>query len=85
MGFFPCTLPPDLCEGIVCTAKDQCRSIGVCNHVTGVCSQNPVADGVSCNDENDATVNDVCIAAKRVGTGCQLPIARSVQTLFALH
>ncbi len=46
-----------------CVAFDSCHEIGVCNPVTGMCSNPPKNDGTSCDDANPCTVNDACKAA----------------------
>lgn len=45
---------------VVCTAKDQCHSVGVCYPPTGVCSNPQLYDGAPCNDGNACTVGDYC-------------------------
>ncbi len=64
-----CT-PTDACESglcvgtnpATCTALDACHAAGVCDPVTGTCSNPPKADGTACDDGNLCTVGDVCIA-----------------------
>lgn len=52
----------DLCAGVICTALDQCHEVGLCDHLTGQCSNPTKADGTACDDGNPDTVNDVCTA-----------------------
>ena len=56
------------CHGVVCTAKDQCHSVGVCDPSAGVCSNPNKADGTTCNDGNACTKSDVCTAGVCGGT-----------------
>jgi hypothetical protein len=44
---------------IVCPASDQCHE-GLCNPGTGACSDQPKADGSTCEDGNPCTVSDTC-------------------------
>src|SRR5206468_3330825 len=45
---------------IVCTAQDQCHTIGVCDPASGLCSNPAAPDGTSCNDGNACTQTDTC-------------------------
>ncbi len=45
---------------VLCSASDQCHSVGVCASSTGVCSNPAVANGTSCNDSNACTASDSC-------------------------
>src|SRR4030095_14896666 len=45
---------------VVCTASDQCHDVGVCETVTGICSDPPKANGSSCEDGNPCTLPDTC-------------------------
>ena len=58
-----------VCVGlpIVCTARDQCHGIGVCDPTTGSCT-NPVADGGACDDGQFCTVGDTCLRGVCRGT-----------------
>src|SRR5207253_3168438 len=54
-----------VCTGqtaVVCTAIDQCHAAGVCDPVTAVCSNPPLADGATCSDGNGCTLGDVCLS-----------------------
>jgi hypothetical protein len=54
-----------VCKGgnaVVCTASDQCHDVGICDTVSGLCS-NPVKPvGFACNDNNLCTYGDACDA-----------------------
>jgi hypothetical protein len=53
------------CSGsnpVLCTATDQCHVAGVCNPITGRCSNPAAADGAACNDGNACTTIDTCNA-----------------------
>ncbi len=51
---------------VVCAPTDQCHDAGVCNPVTGTCSNPPKPDGSSCTDGNACTA-DSCQAGSCVG------------------
>src|SRR5438094_879279 len=59
------------CKGVcipVCTASDQCHVAGVCNPVTGQCT-NPIApNNTPCNDNNLCTQTDTCQNGTCVGS-----------------
>lgn len=44
----------------ICTALDQCHSVGSCNPATGECSTPAKADGTVCTDNNPCTDGDAC-------------------------
>lgn len=44
---------------VVCTARDQCHDVGVCDTRTGECS-NPALSDIACDDEDPCTQDDVC-------------------------
>jgi hypothetical protein len=52
---------------VVCTASDQCHVAGVCNPVSGACSNPEKADFTACNDGNACTQTDVCQAGTCTG------------------
>lgn len=52
--------PPRLCDGVVCTASDQCHDIGTCDPETGLCSDPAKPAGELCDDGVACTVNDRC-------------------------
>ncbi len=57
------TCASGVCTGaspIVCIASDACHSAGVCNTVTGQCSNPQKTDGTVCNDGNACTQLDKC-------------------------
>src|SRR5262249_17063771 len=39
-----------------------CHAAGVCDPVTAVCSNPPLADGATCSDGNGCTIGDVCVS-----------------------
>jgi hypothetical protein len=47
---------------VVCAVPDQCHDAGVCNPVTGMCSNPNKANGVACSDGDGCTQNDTCQA-----------------------
>ncbi len=51
---------------LVCAAQDQCHDPGVCDALTGVCSNPTRPDGTACSDGDNCTQTDVCQAG-----GCQ--------------
>ncbi len=53
---------------VVCPASDQCHGEGVCNSVTGACSNPALPDGTLCNDGSLCATNDACQAGICVGT-----------------
>ncbi|MDI1483043.1 MYXO-CTERM sorting domain-containing protein [Polyangium sp. y55x31] len=61
-----CTLA-DSCQAgaclgnpMTCQAQDACHDVGVCNPLTGVCSNPVKPNGAPCNDGNLCTQNDAC-------------------------
>ncbi len=70
-----------VCTGatpVTCSAKDACHDVGVCEPMTGMCSDPFKVDGFGCNDANECTDADVCAMgscvgkAKPDGTPCSL-------------
>jgi len=59
----PCNGP----DPVVCTASDQCHDAGICNPLTGTCTDPPKADGVACDDGDLCTQADTCQAGVCVG------------------
>jgi len=53
---------------VVCTASDQCHAAGVCDLVSGVCTNPFAPNGTTCNDGNACTSTDVCTAGTCGGT-----------------
>ena len=45
---------------VTCAALDGCHTAGVCNPMTGVCSNPNKADGSACSDTNACTKTDTC-------------------------
>ncbi|MBK8256715.1 MAG: DNRLRE domain-containing protein [Polyangiaceae bacterium] len=59
--------PPDLCDGVVCTAQDNCHDAGACDPATGLCS-NPIAgNGTVCDDGDACTLSSSCQAGVCTG------------------
>eukprot|EP01060_Flectonema_neradi_P009436 TRINITY_DN1671_c2_g3_i1.p1 TRINITY_DN1671_c2_g3~~TRINITY_DN1671_c2_g3_i1.p1 ORF type:complete len:6512 (+),score=1571.45 TRINITY_DN1671_c2_g3_i1:146-19681(+) len=56
------------CAQIVCDRSDQCHEVGVCDFATGICTDPIKPNGVPCDDGNDDSINDQCIAGACVGT-----------------
>jgi hypothetical protein len=54
--------------GVACSPSDQCHAAGICNPVTGICSNPPAPNGTACNDGNPCTVGEVCIGGVCGGT-----------------
>jgi hypothetical protein len=50
----------DPCNGVVCSALDQCHDAGVCNPATGACSNPLKVNGSTCNDGDGCTQTDTC-------------------------
>ncbi len=47
---------------VTCAALDACHDAGVCDKVTGLCSNPEKPEGTACDDGNLCTLSDVCIA-----------------------
>ena len=45
---------------VVCTPSDACHVAGVCNPMTGVCSNPTAPNGTACTDGNACTQTDTC-------------------------
>jgi hypothetical protein len=59
-----------VCTGatpVVCSASDQCHSVGTCDPSTGTCSNPNKPDGTTCSDSNACTQTDTCQAGFCVG------------------
>ena len=54
--------PTDKCQGVVCTALDQCHQAGTCDPATGQCSNPAKPDGAPCDDGNACSQVDTCQA-----------------------
>eukprot|EP01061_Rhynchopus_euleeides_P038956 TRINITY_DN667_c3_g1_i1.p1 TRINITY_DN667_c3_g1~~TRINITY_DN667_c3_g1_i1.p1 ORF type:complete len:2404 (+),score=646.70 TRINITY_DN667_c3_g1_i1:103-7314(+) len=48
------------CQGVTCDPPTACQVTGVCINSTGNCEYLHAPDNTPCNDNNDATVDDVC-------------------------
>jgi MYXO-CTERM domain-containing protein len=51
-----------------CKAMDACHDVGMCDTMTGMCSNPPKKDGASCDDGDPCTQSDVCTAGACAGT-----------------
>ena len=51
-----------------CVSRGPCRGVGVCNSVSGTCSDPQLNDGTPCTDSNQFTVNDRCVNGICVGS-----------------
>jgi len=52
-----------VCTGmnpVVCGPSDQCHVAGVCDPMTGACTDPAAADGTGCDDGDACTVDDAC-------------------------
>ena len=59
------TCQAGVCRGaspVVCAASDQCHAVGVCDALTGTCSNPVKPDDTTCNDGNLCTRTDTCQA-----------------------
>jgi RHS repeat-associated protein len=59
-----------ICTGGVavnCSAADACHVTGVCDPVTGACSDPAAANGTACDDGNACTLGDACQGGECVG------------------
>jgi hypothetical protein len=54
------TPTPDLCAGVVCDALDDCHDVGVCDPLTGECTDPEKPDGTTCTDGDACTRSDTC-------------------------
>jgi hypothetical protein len=72
------------CDGVTCTAQDDCHNVGTCDPATGACSNPIAADGMACDDGNPATVNDQCAKGVCGGTvvcaGAPSPVPKTGQS-----
>ena len=57
-----------MCAGVLCATQDDCHAPGVCDVLTGKCSNPELPDGTSCNDGDPTTLDDVCTGAVCIGT-----------------
>src|SRR5262249_45833960 len=60
--------PASLCDGVVCTAQDQCHVAGTCDPGTGQCTSPVAANGTTCNDNDACTQTDTCQNGACVGS-----------------
>jgi hypothetical protein len=53
-------------NGVVCGPLDECHTAGVCNPVTGMCTNPTKANGSTCSDGDACTLDDACTAGSCV-------------------
>jgi uncharacterized repeat protein (TIGR01451 family) len=71
----PCTLA-DICQSGLCVgtnlrtcpASDACHAPGICEPMTGLCTNPSRPDGTTCDDDDPCTAGDHCAAGTCVGT-----------------
>ena len=59
-----------VCSGgntVVCSALNQCHTVGTCNSETGLCDQPVKPEGTACNDGDACTQTDTCLAGECTG------------------
>jgi len=63
------------CHGVppVCVAPDPCHLAGVCDPLTGTCTNPNAPNGTTCNDGNPCTAGDVCVDGVCAGTPVGIP------------
>ena len=75
----------DKCAGVVCTASDQCHSTGICDSLTGLCTDPMLASGTACNDGNPGTTEDRCSSGACAGSvQCGGAVCRSANPACSL-
>jgi hypothetical protein len=52
---------------VVCTASDTCHVAGLCNPASGMCSNPPKLDGMSCTDSNKCDTAPTCMGGVCAG------------------
>jgi hypothetical protein len=65
----------DPCAGVTCVASDQCHKPGVCDQLTGQCSNPKAPYGLACDDGDPGTDGTVCVSGV-----CQIPPAAQYAT-----
>eukprot|EP00756_Hemistasia_phaeocysticola_P012172 Hpha_TRINITY_DN15176_c0_g3::TRINITY_DN15176_c0_g3_i1::g.127723::m.127723 len=58
----------NLCAGVTCTALNQCYDVGVCEPLTGLCTNPAKVENTPCDDGEKWTANDVCKQGRCKGT-----------------
>jgi hypothetical protein len=53
---------------VTCTASDQCHDAGICNPVSGTCSNPPRPNGTACDDASACSTADMCSNGRCTGT-----------------
>jgi len=56
------------CAGVSCPADGACYDEGTCNPHTGKCVAKEAAGGTACDDEDEATIDDMCNGGVCKGT-----------------
>jgi hypothetical protein len=60
---------PDPNRTMKCNVSDQCHGVGTCDSTTGICDNPNVDEGVSCDDGNACTTDDMCWSGTCKGHG----------------
>eukprot|EP01064_Diplonema_japonicum_P027625 TRINITY_DN401_c6_g1_i3.p1 TRINITY_DN401_c6_g1~~TRINITY_DN401_c6_g1_i3.p1 ORF type:complete len:2382 (+),score=700.28 TRINITY_DN401_c6_g1_i3:234-7379(+) len=75
----------ELCANVTCTQMDDCHKVGVCDHLTGQCSNPTKADGAQCDDNNADTINDKCTAGTCTGESrCKNVVCKAISQCHAV-
>jgi hypothetical protein len=53
---------------VTCVAQDQCHDVGLCDPMTGACSNPEKPDGALCDDADDCTIMDACQSGACAGS-----------------
>eukprot|EP01062_Namystynia_karyoxenos_P079328 TRINITY_DN8342_c0_g1_i6.p1 TRINITY_DN8342_c0_g1~~TRINITY_DN8342_c0_g1_i6.p1 ORF type:complete len:5431 (+),score=1423.56 TRINITY_DN8342_c0_g1_i6:910-16293(+) len=51
----------DLCDGVDCSAPDDCHNDGTCDPLTGQCVASPKPNGTACDDGDNTTSRSTCL------------------------
>jgi len=68
--------------GLACSPSDQCHVAGICDPLTGLCSNPAAPNGTACNDGNPCTGGDVCVNG--VCGGAAVGVPAETQSLSAV-
>ena len=49
---------------VTCTALNECHEVGICDPITGICSDPEKADGAFCTDDEDPCTEDHCTSGE---------------------
>ena len=79
---------PNRCQGVTCIPSDSCHSAGVCNDITGVCSDPIIQNNEmqTCDDRNPSTINDTCVSG--ICTGdlvCGGTVCRPISQCYRVY